>query len=116
MAEGLAEMGAHLVLCARRKERCAQAAAELQQLGVPTLALVCDVTKPQDVQSGVETTLSQFGRIDTLINNAGVSWGANRMVGESARPPGSFREVQNWKSVKDCEKMRRPARPPVTFS
>lgn len=76
MAEGLAEMGANLVLCARKKERCEQAAAELRQLGVKTLALGCDVKNPTDVQQAVDATLSSFGRIDILINNAGTSWGA----------------------------------------
>jgi gluconate 5-dehydrogenase len=76
MAEGLAEMGAHLVLCARKEERCRQAAAELQQLGVKAIALGCDVKSPASVQEMVDATLSQFGRIDVLINNAGISWGA----------------------------------------
>ena len=76
MAEGLAEMGADLVLCARKKERCHQAAEELQQLGVKTIALGCDVKNPDSIQEMVEATLSQFGRIDVLINNAGISWGA----------------------------------------
>jgi NAD(P)-dependent dehydrogenase (short-subunit alcohol dehydrogenase family) len=76
MAEGLAEMGAHLVLCARKKERCEQAAAELKQFGVRTLALGCDVKNPADVQAVVAATTSEFGRIDILINNAGTSWGA----------------------------------------
>ncbi|HLM81230.1 MAG TPA: SDR family NAD(P)-dependent oxidoreductase, partial [Terriglobales bacterium] len=43
MAEGLAEMGANLVLCARKKERCEEAAEALRSLGVQTLALGCDV-------------------------------------------------------------------------
>jgi NAD(P)-dependent dehydrogenase (short-subunit alcohol dehydrogenase family) len=76
MAEGLAEMGANLVLCARKKERCEQAAAELQNLGVKTLALACDVKNPAEIQSVIEAAMSQFGRIDILINNAGTSWGA----------------------------------------
>jgi NAD(P)-dependent dehydrogenase (short-subunit alcohol dehydrogenase family) len=76
MAEGLAEMGANLVLCARKKERCERAAEELKQLGVKTLALGCDVKNPNHVQAVVEATVSQFGRIDILINNAGTSWGA----------------------------------------
>jgi NAD(P)-dependent dehydrogenase (short-subunit alcohol dehydrogenase family) len=76
MAEGLAEMGAHLVLCARKEERCHQAAAELQQLGVKAIAVGCDVKNPASIQEMVEATLSQFGRIDVLINNAGISWGA----------------------------------------
>ena len=76
MAEGLAEMGANLVLCARKKERCQQAADELQKLGVKTLALGCDVKNQANVQEVVDAAISQFGRIDVLINNAGTSWGA----------------------------------------
>jgi len=76
MAEGLAEMGADLVLCARKEERCHQAAEELQQLGVKAIALGCDVKNPDSIQEMVEATLSMFGRIDVLINNAGISWGA----------------------------------------
>lgn len=76
MAEGLAEVGANLVLCARKKDRCEQAAEELKQLGVETLALSCDVKSQHNVQAVVDATLSRFGRIDILINNAGASWGA----------------------------------------
>src|ERR1700730_11836478 len=76
MAEGLAEMGANVALCARKKERCQQAAEELKQLGVKTLALSCDVKNPASIQEAVDATVSQFGRIDVLINNAGISWGA----------------------------------------
>src|SRR6266404_400541 len=76
MAEGLAEMGANVVLCARKKERCERAAEELKQLGVKTLALGCDVKIPDHVKAVVDATVSSFGRIDILINNAGTSWGA----------------------------------------
>lgn len=76
MAEGLAEMGANLVLCARKKERCEQAAEELKKLGVKVLALGCDVKVPDEVRRVVEETIAHFGRIDILINNAGTSWGA----------------------------------------
>ena len=76
MAEGLAEMGANLVLCARKKERCEQAAEELKQLGVKTLALACDVKNPDQVNGVVQQTISHLGRVDILINNAGTSWGA----------------------------------------
>src|SRR6201993_163267 len=50
MAEGLAEMGAKLVLCARKKERCMQTAEELKSLGVQILPLGCDVKNPASVQ------------------------------------------------------------------
>jgi len=76
MAEGLAEMGASLVLCARKKERCEQAAEELQRHGVRTLALGCDVKNADEVRAVVDAAISSFGRIDILINNAGTSWGA----------------------------------------
>jgi NAD(P)-dependent dehydrogenase (short-subunit alcohol dehydrogenase family) len=66
-----------LVLCARKKERCEQAAKELQNEGVETLALGCDVRDPASIRSVVEAAVSKFGRIDVLINNAGTSWGAS---------------------------------------
>jgi len=76
MAEGLAEMGANLVLCARKKERCEEAAESLRSLGVQVLALGCDVKDKAATQQIVEETLATFGRVDVLVNNAGVSWGA----------------------------------------
>src|SRR5882724_8501768 len=76
MAEALAEVGANLVLCARKKERCEEAAHDLEKLGVRALALGCNVKDPASVQQLVDATVSQFGRVDVLINNAGISWGA----------------------------------------
>jgi gluconate 5-dehydrogenase len=68
MAEGLAEMGADLVLCARHLERCEAAAAEL--------GLRCDVRDPVEVEAVVERTRQELGRIDVLVNNSGTVWGA----------------------------------------
>lgn len=76
MAQGLAEVGANVVLCARKKERCERAAEELRRMGVKTLALGCDVKNPDQVRDVVAETIAQFGRLDILINNAGTSWGA----------------------------------------
>lgn len=76
MAEALAEMGANLVLCARKKERCEQAAEELKKLGAKVLAIGCDVKNPDQIRETVQQAVSHFGRIDILINNAGASWGA----------------------------------------
>ena len=76
MAEALAEAGGNLVLCARKKERCEQTAAELQRFGVKILPLGCDVRKADDIHSVVDRAVSEFGRIDILFNNAGTSWGA----------------------------------------
>jgi NAD(P)-dependent dehydrogenase (short-subunit alcohol dehydrogenase family) len=76
MAQGLAEAGANLVLCARQAERCEQAAGELEQLGVRALGLGCDVRDPEQVQAVVARTVDEFGGVDILVNNAGVVWGA----------------------------------------
>ena len=76
MAESLAEMGANLVLCARKKDRCEEAAETLRSHGIQVLALACDVKDKASIQQVAAETLAKFGRIDILINNAGVSWGA----------------------------------------
>src|SRR3981189_3560300 len=89
MAEGLAEMGANLVLCARKKERCESAAEELKALGVATVALACDVTNPASIRDVVEAAITRFGRIDILINNAGTSWGA----------PAEEMRLEHWNKV-----------------
>jgi gluconate 5-dehydrogenase len=89
MSQGLAEAGAHVVLCARKLPRCQQAADKLKLLGVKTLALACDVKNPADIQAVVDKTVAEFGRIDILINNAGTSWGA----------PVEEMKLEHWEKV-----------------
>jgi NAD(P)-dependent dehydrogenase (short-subunit alcohol dehydrogenase family) len=91
MAGALAELGANLVLCARKVERCKDAAAELAKLGVRTLALQCDVRKPDDVRSVVERTVEELGGVDVLVNNAGAAWGA----------PAEDTPLEGWQKVVD---------------
>ncbi|MEI2443480.1 SDR family oxidoreductase [Priestia megaterium] len=76
MAEGLAEAGANIVLCSRKKEACQQVADRLAAMGVKTLALACDISQPEDIKNVVHQTIETFGRIDILINNSGATWGA----------------------------------------
>lgn len=76
MAEGLAEAGANLMLCARRKDWLDETVGEFTLRGFTVDGRVCDVAKPDEVQLVVDETVTRFGAVDVLINNAGISWGA----------------------------------------
>src|SRR5512145_2882720 len=75
MAEGLAEAGATLMLCARREEWLTPTVVRLRSQGVQVDGALCDVAKPADVQAVVDKTIKSFGQVDILVNNAGVTWG-----------------------------------------
>src|SRR6476659_5787816 len=75
MAEGLAEAGAALMLCARREEWLTPAVTELRGRGFRVEGALCDVARPQDVQAVADRTVEALGTVDILLNNAGVSWG-----------------------------------------
>lgn len=68
----LAEKGAKLVLGARRKERIDALVAEIAASGGSAEAVATDVTIRADVEALVGTAVERFGRVDVMINNAGV--------------------------------------------
>ncbi len=76
MAEGLAEAGASLMLCARREEWLLETVEEFRRKGFHVHGKTCDVANEADVQAVVDETVKKFGKVDILINNAGISWGA----------------------------------------
>lgn len=76
MAEGLAEAGANLILCARRSEWLDETVEEFRGRGFEVDGVLCDVAKPDDVDAVVMAAVERFGSVDILVNNAGVSWGA----------------------------------------
>jgi NAD(P)-dependent dehydrogenase (short-subunit alcohol dehydrogenase family) len=75
MAEGLAEAGASLMLCARREEWLTPSVREMRERGLRVEGMLCDVSQPDDVQAVVDKTMEVYGHVDILLNNAGVSWG-----------------------------------------
>jgi gluconate 5-dehydrogenase len=76
LATGLAEAGANVVIASRKLANCETAATELADLGVKTLAVKCDMLNTDEIDNLVQQTMKTFGRIDILINNAGITWGA----------------------------------------
>ena len=71
-ATALAAQGAAVALAARRADRLEAVAASIRDQGGTALVLESDITDEQQAAGAVERTVSELGRLDTLINNAGV--------------------------------------------
>jgi NAD(P)-dependent dehydrogenase (short-subunit alcohol dehydrogenase family) len=71
IARGLAHEGARLTLTARGAEELQRTAEELTALGTEILAVPADITDEGQVQEVFAQTLTRFGRLDVLVNNAG---------------------------------------------
>ncbi|XUL86425.1 SDR family oxidoreductase [Streptomyces galilaeus] len=69
----LARRGASVVLAARRSERIEAIAQDIREEGGRAATCVVDVTKAEDLQHLVSTTIDRYGRIDVLVNNAGIA-------------------------------------------
>jgi len=73
IALALARAGADLVVFSRTEEQFIKTAAEIEALGREALGLQVNVTKPEHVKTMMEATLDKFGRLDVMVNNAGVN-------------------------------------------
>jgi NADP-dependent 3-hydroxy acid dehydrogenase YdfG len=71
-ARALAEQGATVALLARRADRLRDLAAEIEAAGAAAIVVAGDVTDAQQVASAIESTVDKLGRLDTLVNNAGL--------------------------------------------
>ena len=91
IALALAARGANIALADLHEARLAATLRELEAIGVEAIGLRCDVTSDADVERFRDQTLSRFGRVDVLCNNAGVS-----VLGPSERV-----EMKDWQWVLD---------------
>lgn len=76
MAEALGEMGAKVVITARKAGELEEARAHLKTMDIEALTVVNDLQNTDSVKPMVEGVLKSCGQIDILVNNAGAAWGA----------------------------------------
>ncbi len=70
IAKRLLELGAKVIICSRKAEPLAEAAAQLSQFGT-CVQRPCDIRKSEEVEALADQIAEEFGRLDILINNAG---------------------------------------------
>jgi NADP-dependent 3-hydroxy acid dehydrogenase YdfG len=90
-AAALAARGAAVALAARRRDRLDAVAADIRDRGGTALVLESDVTDEQQATAAVEATVAELGRLDTLVNNAGVM-----LLGPAAGAP-----MSEWQRMVD---------------
>ena len=73
MALGFAQAGADVVVSSRKLDACQAVARDIKELGRHSLAVSCHVGDWDRCQVLVKTTLAEFGRVDVLVNNAGIA-------------------------------------------
>ncbi len=73
MALGFAEAGAHVVIASRKLDACESVANEVRSLGRRSLAVACHVGDWSQCEHLIGATIAEFGRIDVLVNNAGIA-------------------------------------------
>jgi NADP-dependent 3-hydroxy acid dehydrogenase YdfG len=71
-ARHLSALGATVVLGARRADRIEKLAREIRDKGGKALAIAMDVTRRDQVKKGVDSAVERFGRVDVILNNAGI--------------------------------------------
>jgi NAD(P)-dependent dehydrogenase (short-subunit alcohol dehydrogenase family) len=91
LALGLAQAGADVIPSARRAPEVAAAASEIERLGRRSLAATCDVTSEPSLRQLLQQTLRAFGKIDILVNSAGIS----------KRSPTLDLSEQDWDAILD---------------
>ena len=91
LARGLADAGANIAIVGRNEAKSRAAAEDLASRGVQAISIVADVTDKAAVARMIERATKDLGRIDVLINNAGIN----------VRKPPHVLEIEEWESVID---------------
>jgi NAD(P)-dependent dehydrogenase (short-subunit alcohol dehydrogenase family) len=88
-ARALAEAGADVALGARREDRLAGTREAVEKAGRRAVTVRTDVSKVEDCQGLVDATMAEFGKVDVLVNNAGIG----TAVPATRESPDEFRQV-----------------------
>jgi short-subunit dehydrogenase len=101
-ALAFAEAGAKVVVAGRREERLVELVLELENKGCEALAVKTDVADQAQVENMIAKAIERFGKIDTLINNAGVGIAAS-FAEQSLEDFKQVMEVNFWGAVYACK-------------
>src|SRR5688500_5425902 len=75
-ATGFAEAGADVAICARRVEKLERTKEQVEAMGRRCVAVEADVSNPEDCNRFVEQAAGELGKVDVLVNNAGIGTAA----------------------------------------
>ncbi|MFC7756334.1 SDR family NAD(P)-dependent oxidoreductase [Tsukamurella soli] len=109
-ARALAQAGADVVLAARRVDRLDETRKLVEAEGRRALPVRCDVARPEDVASVVASAMAEFGRVDVLVNNAGVA----AAVPATRETPEHFRSIidvnlhGSYWMAQECGRVMKP--------
>jgi NAD(P)-dependent dehydrogenase (short-subunit alcohol dehydrogenase family) len=92
IAEAFGRAGAAVVITARREQWLNEAEKQLKERGISVQAVICDVADPASVEQTVQQALTTYGKIDVLVNNAGLTWGT----------PAENMPLERWRQVIDA--------------
>jgi NAD(P)-dependent dehydrogenase (short-subunit alcohol dehydrogenase family) len=92
IAHAFGHTGAQVVITARREQWLTEAEKSLKDSAISVHALTCDVADPSSVEQTVQQILEKCGKIDVLVNNAGLTWGA----------PAESMPLERWRQVIDA--------------
>jgi NAD(P)-dependent dehydrogenase (short-subunit alcohol dehydrogenase family) len=117
-ATAVAEAGADVVLAARRADKLQETTELVRRAGRRALAVRTDVADPDQCQSMVDAAMSEFGRVDVLVNNAGIgtAFPATRETPEQFRSVIDINLCGAYWAAQACGRVMKPGSSIVNIS